>query len=59
MSRYGDIGAYEIGNVFIQSQADNIRESCKLKPRPGGIPPSQKGKIPWNKGLKLVDRKRP
>jgi len=27
MSRIGDKGGYELGNVFIQSQADNVREA--------------------------------
>ena len=26
MSRYGDIGAYEVGNVFIQTNAENIKQ---------------------------------
>lgn len=32
MSRYNDIGAYEIGNVFIQSFEDNRREAMLGKP---------------------------
>lgn len=32
MSRYGDKGAYEVGNVFIQPALHNIRDSnCKPK----------------------------
>lgn len=27
MSRYGDLGAYEVGNVFIQLASDNIRQA--------------------------------
>jgi hypothetical protein len=27
MSRYGDAGAYEIGNVFIQLSSDNVKQA--------------------------------
>lgn len=35
MSRYGDVGPYELGNVFIQLNADNSRDACKGVYRPG------------------------
>jgi hypothetical protein len=38
MSRYNDIGDYEVENVFIQQHSENVSQS-------------RKGKDPWNKGL--------
>lgn len=32
MSRYGDLGHYEIGNVFIQMFSSNSHDSCKAQP---------------------------
>ena len=32
MSRYNDAGAYEVGNVFIQTQEENRREAMLGKP---------------------------
>jgi hypothetical protein len=32
MSRYNDMGAYEVGNVFIQTQTENRREAMLGKP---------------------------
>ena len=66
MSRIADQGGYDLGNVFIQLQGDNVKEAQKgksnlLKGKRTG--PSHwkgkkrpehslkmKGRIPWNKG---------
>jgi hypothetical protein len=63
MSRIGDAGPYEIGNVFIQSFEGNSSDGHKgrkqdeswkekraesLKGKPSGM----LGKIAWNKGIK-------
>ena len=34
MSRIGDIGGYDLGNVFIQSQSDNVKEAQIGKKNP-------------------------
>jgi len=56
MSRYGDIGPYEIGNVFIQLHSINVSAANKGRPSPKkGIPRSEeiKSKISAaNKGVK-------
>ena len=39
MSRFNDLGDYELGNVFIQEHSNNISQA-------------RKGKLPWNKGSK-------
>jgi hypothetical protein len=39
MSRYNDLGNYEINNVFIQQHSNNVSQA-------------RKGKTPWNKGVK-------
>lgn len=39
MSRKGDVGAYEIGNVFIQLTESNASQGALLQP-------------PWNKGMR-------
>jgi len=46
MSRYNDLGHYELGNVFIQLGSDNKREAMVGKP----------GRT---KGMKFPNRKRP
>jgi hypothetical protein len=42
LSRINDLGHYEVGNVFIQSHADNIREAsvrnrCRVKKTPDPV----------------------
>lgn len=45
MSRYGDIGAYEIGNVFIQLNKDNSSQAMTGKPAWNiGVPSARKGR---------------
>lgn len=38
MSRFGDKGGYEIGNVEIKTHAENMAEGNRLKPRTGPRP---------------------
>ncbi|MEZ0602940.1 hypothetical protein ACAX43_12415 [Paraburkholderia sp. IW21] len=49
MSRYNDLGDYEIGNVFIQLHSENIlefRKIAKQSGRPVGRPKSDNPKTP-------------
>jgi hypothetical protein len=34
MSRYNDVGHYEVGNVFIQLHSQNSRDTCHLGQKP-------------------------
>ena len=45
MSRYGDIGAYEVGNVFIQLNLDNSKQAMTGRPA-------------WNRGVPCVNKGR-
>ena len=49
MSRIGDTGPYELGNVFIQSNADNNRDAA---PNRKYTKKSFINRTPWNKGKK-------
>lgn len=49
MSRCNDSGAYEVGNVFIQTCGDNARDAA---PNRVFTKESFKHRIPWNKGQK-------
>ena len=43
MARFGDKGAYEVGNVRIILSVDNVREACKGKPlTPAGLAANKK-----------------
>jgi hypothetical protein len=59
MSRYNDEGPYSVENVFIQSNADNIRDAKNTGRRKGSTHTEEtkklfsiqrKGRTPWNKG---------
>lgn len=45
MSRKNDLGHYEVGNVFIQLHADNIRDAVKGKP----LSPEHRAKVSQGK----------
>jgi len=49
MSRYGDIGDYAIGNVFIQLHSSNSSDGNK------GKPSSNKGKLSPKKGIPISE----
>jgi len=49
MSRFNDCGAYEINNVFIQTNANNNRDAA---PNRKYTKNSFVNRIPWNKGKK-------
>ena len=44
MCRYGDKGAYEVGNVFIGDGITNLSEACRKTDLPLGVSPIRKGR---------------
>jgi hypothetical protein len=62
MSRYGDAGSYELGNVFIQTNSQNISQAQRNRSRTPetcerirqarlGKTSGMSGRSPWNKGV--------
>ena len=62
MSRYGDQGPYQVGNVFIQSFSQNSSDANKGRIRDDqyrqNMSKAKKGSVPWNAGKTWSNPKR-
>jgi hypothetical protein len=47
MARYGDLGAYEPGNVYITNHSDNAKTAQSHANRPAAAPRLQRGEKGW------------